>query len=651
MRCAGKLFGSAGEAKANNTYFCAMMKGFAYTLLIVALLSAISLRAQYSDHRNRKTDSLEMVLNNANSLSDNDLMRTYIGLMWGYLQTDGEKSQHYAQNALELSHKMNALNARVDALRILGLNHYGRDDYEKAIEYYNDALAVTEQMNGDKRYSEADIDDNMSSLYGSIANVYNMEGKAQLAIHYYQLALPFFEKHGWMESTAILYHNVADLYHGMGNVEEAERNELKSLEAAKSSGDSLLIALPHKGLAKLYLGRGDVRKAEESVQISHDYYSRHKAEESSDYIVTLLTMARIQLNHYQDVEKAETLVDEALEWVDEVTWSETVGDAYNAVCEIAMERKQWRKAEEYAWKAINAGEEETYNDLGSFVYLTQIYAELGETQKVNECVVKIFNGMEAFATANYQSSLSQMEVIYETEKKQAAIEQLENERRWYTIGSILVGFILLLLMVLFFLLWRNVRQSKQNAVVKAKLDGELGERVRIAHDLHDRMGGLLTAIKQNVTTESQVDKLTDEAIREMRNVAHHLLPGALQRHGLRTALYDYCQTMKKVSFAFYGEDKHIEHEEVTYCIVHELVNNAVKSAEASHIQVQLIVNEESTTINVSDDGNGMIGQNDGMGLQNIRERVEAIGGKMDVYAKPGEGSEINIEFTKDGKKD
>ena len=63
------------------------------------------------------------------------------------------------------------------------------------------------------------------------------------------------------------------------------------------------------------------------------------------------------------------------------------------------------------------------------------------------------------------------------------------------------------------------------------------------------------------------------------------------------------------------------------------------------------MNEDSTPINVSDDGNGMIGQNDGMGLQNIRERVEAIGGKMDVYAKPGEGSEINIEFTKDGKKD
>ena len=100
------------------------MKGFVYTLLIILLLSATTLSAQYSDHRNRKTDSLESVLKSGNALSDNDLIRAYIGLMWGYLQTDGEKSEHYAQKALELSHKTNALNARVDALddlQVVGL--------------------------------------------------------------------------------------------------------------------------------------------------------------------------------------------------------------------------------------------------------------------------------------------------------------------------------------------------------------------------------------------------------------------------------------------------------------------------------------------------------------------------------------------------
>ena len=610
----------------------------------------LTLQAQYTDYRNRKTDSLETVLGSGKPLNDRELMRAYLDLMWGYLQTDGQKSEQYAQKAVELSYKMDALNARVDALRILGLNHYGRDDYEKAIEYFNEALTVTEQMKGDKRYNESDIDDNLSGLYGSIANVYNMQDQAQLAIHYYQLALPIFEKYGWMESTAILYHNISELYSSMGNYDEAQRNALKAVEAGKASGDSLLVAVPSKALAKLYLGN-DLAKAEEATQVCYDYYSHHIEEEKGDYIVTLLLMARIQMKHYQDVDRAEALVDEALELADDDIVSETLGDLYNAVSEIAMERKQWRKAEEYAWKAINVGDFDTYNDLGSYVYLSQIYAELGEPQKVKECVVKIFNGMEEFATANYQSSLSQMEVLYETEKKQTAIEQLKREKRWFTTGSILGGCILLLLVLLFFLLWRNVRQSKKNAVVKAKLDGELGERVRIARDLHDRMGGLLTAIKQNVTPESQAAALTDEAVREMRNVAHHLLPDALQRYGLRTALRDYCQTMKKVSFSFVGEERRVEHEETIYCIVYELVNNAVKNADAEHIRVQLMVVEQTMTVNVSDDGKGgiVLDGEEGSGLRNIRDRVEAIGGRMDVYSKPGEGSEINIELRNHGE--
>ena len=612
---------------------------------------------QYSDHRNRNVDSLEIVLNGSNPPQGKELMHAYNNLMWGYLNTDGAKSRQYALKAVDLSYEENLLNARADALRVLGLIAYGNDDYDVAIEYYNRALEVSDSMKNDSRYSESDIDDNLSVIYGSIANVYNMQDKVHLAIHYYQKALPIFEKYRWMESTAILYHNVAELYNSMGNAEEAERNELKSLEAAHATGDSLLIAMPLKVLAKHYWGRGDIAKAEEALQYCHKYYSRHQSEEPDDYIVTLTTMARLQLSHYQDVDRAETLVNEALDCVTEETWSETAGDVYNTVCEIAMERKQWRKAEEYAWKAINVGEEETYNDLGSYAYLAKIYAELGDTQKVNECVNKVFNGMETFATTNYQSGLSQMAVLYETEKKQAAIEQLTREKRWYMIGSVLIGCIMLLVALLFFLLWCNVRKNRQNAIVVAKLSGEVAERVRIARDLHDRMGGLLTSIKRNLeyaenpgeTNESilTAKAQTDEAMREMRNVAHHLLPESLKRYGLRVALGDYCRTMKNVSFSFVGDEKLIpnQYDEAVYCIVYELVNNAVKNAEANHIRVQLFADAETIVVNVSDDGNGGIAVSaEGSGMRNIKERVDAIGGTFDVCSEPGKGSEVNIEI-------
>ena len=131
------------------------------------------------------------------------------------------------------------------------------------------------------------------------------------------------------------------------------------------------------------------------------------------------------------------------------------------------------------------------DDIGIYVYLAQIYAELGNNEGVKEYSEKIFR------------------------------------------GTVLIGCIMLLVALLFFLLWRNVRKNRQNAIVVAKLSGEVAERVRIARDLHDRMGGLLTSIKRNLEYAENTDETkssiqvaksqTDEAICEMRNVAHHLL--------------------------------------------------------------------------------------------------------------------------------
>ncbi len=634
------------------------MKSFFVHIFALLWLSVVCLAGygQYSDHRNRNVDSLEMVLNGSNPPQGQELMKAYNNLMWGYLNTDGAKSRQYALKAIDLSYEENMLNARADALRVLGLIAYGNDDYDVAIEYYNRALEVSDSMKNDSRYSESDIDDNLSVIYGSIANVYNMQDKVHLAIHYYQKALPIFEKYGWLESTAILYYNIGELYNSMGNSDEARSNYLMAVDAAQKSGDSLLVAMSHKGLVAIYNDAGDMAKVEEAANVCYEYYRNHIEEEKGDYIVTILAFARLQMNHYKDLDRAEGYISEALSLLDDETGWETRSNVYTACCELAMARKQWKKAEEYALMSLE-DEYETYDDIGVYVYLAQIYAELGNNEGVKEYSEKIFRGMAQFANSNYQSGLSQMAVLYETEKKQAAIEQLTREKRWYMIGSVLIGCIMLLVALLFFLLWRNVRKNRQNAIVVAKLSGEVAERVRIARDLHDRMGGLLTSIKRNLeyaenpgeTNESilTAKAQTDEAMREMRNVAHHLLPESLKRYGLRVALGDYCRTMKNVSFSFVGDEKLIpnQYDETVYCIVYELVNNAVKNAEANHIRVQLFADAETIVVNVSDDGNGGIAVSaEGSGMRNIKERVDAIGGTFDVCSEPGKGSEVNIEI-------
>lgn len=623
-------------------------------LLITALFLCLGGTAvAYNDFRNTHVDSLEAMLRSPHPPKGEELIRAYMELARGYEVRDGQRCLEYAQKALALSYEINALRARQNALYYLGLTAYGRDDWDSAVDYFLQSLAVIDTMRQDRRYTESDVDDCLSQLYGALGNVYNMQDKAHLAINYYQRALPIFERYGWLESQTILYYNVGELYLSMGNMTEAERNYSLASEKANEAGDSLMMGTSWSGLLKIYLDK-DYEQARKIAEAAYTYFHTHRSELPGAYANLLASIVRLHLmKGHEDVKKARAYADEALE-IERTAemMSEDRCNIYAAACEVAMHEKRWHEALAYGLKSVYDDSVITYNDASCQVLLAQIFTELGDKDSARVYINKVYNLMQRFATEHYQSGLSQMEVLYETEKKQAAIEQLQEQRRWMMWGTILGGLILLLVAVLFFVLWRSVRLSKRTALIKAKLDGELEERVRIARDLHDRLGGLLTALKLKLAEFDDAEmekprKLTDEAIHEMRNISHHLLPDSLRRYGLRTALRDYCETMPHVSFSFVGDDVRVEHEEVIYCIVYELVNNAVKSAEAAHIRVQVITDQEYIAVNVSDDGNGRFSfeqASEGSGLRNIQERVRAIGGTINAYSKEGKGTEINVEI-------
>lgn len=619
-------------------------------LALLLLLPVLTANA-YRDHRGRKVDSLEAVLSSGRSLSDKELLGAYIELMNGYRNTDGRRAEDYARKALALSYETNSFNAREGALYGLGLQAYGRAEYAAAERYFLQALAVTDSMYGDSRYTEADIDDNLSQLYGALGNLYNIQDKALLAIEYYQRALPIFERHGWLESQCILHHNVAELYQTMGNTPKATENYLKTIKTGEASGDSLMMALPRKGLAKVYLSEDNYELAQQTLRQAYDYYHAHRSEEPGDYSEVLAAMAKLNLmDGHEDVRLARTFIDEALTYADGELMDETRFDIFGTAAQVAVSEGRWQQALDYCLQSFHHDDAEaTFSDVSSYEMLARIYTELGNKDKAAIYINKVRTMMERFATEGYQSALSQMEVLYETQEKQQAIEQLTRQKRWYIWGGTLTLLVVLLLALLFFLLWRSVRQSRKTALIQAKLEGELDERVRLSRDLHDRLGGLLTNIRilsEQERASASLQEKVDEAISEMRNVAHHLLPDSLQRYGLRVALRDYCQTMKNVSFSFVGEERHVAHEEAVYCMVYELVNNAVKNSGAQHIRVQLLSADDYTVVNVSDDGKGLPADTPatGSGLQNIRSRVEAIGGRMDLRSQPGEGTEVNIEL-------
>jgi signal transduction histidine kinase len=143
-------------------------------------------------------------------------------------------------------------------------------------------------------------------------------------------------------------------------------------------------------------------------------------------------------------------------------------------------------------------------------------------------------------------------------------------------------------------------------------------------------------------------KILSDSMSEMRRVAHHLMPDALSRFGLKTSVSDFCDTLSSVKFLWFGDETRLnpKTEEMIYRTVHELVNNALKHARASQILVQIIQEPNRLAFTVQDDGCGFDPETvtEGMGLQNIRTRVASFGGIMHIASKAGEGTETNVEL-------
>lgn len=168
-------------------------------------------------------------------------------------------------------------------------------------------------------------------------------------------------------------------------------------------------------------------------------------------------------------------------------------------------------------------------------------------------------------------------------------------------------------------------------------------------------GNLVMTPENQQAFERSMDML-DSSIRELRRVAHNMMPEALLRFGLDAALKDFCYEINesgavKINYLSFGpEDVDIDQTVAItlYRIVQELINNTMKHSGASSAIVQLTKSNEQLSLTVEDDGNGfdpaILKTNKGMGWVSIKNRVDFLKGKLDVTSKEGEGTSVHIEI-------
>lgn len=281
------------------------------TALLAALLCVPS--PAYNDHRGHNLDSLEREVGRwtpqaVDGASDEQLYhlnRACRDLMLGYGPLNGDKCLFYARKALEISRRKGWVYASSDACRHIGQQFFGRGQFDSALVYYRKSMDDAEKMAGAVSYSnpagytEKEIDDQLSALYGSIGNVYNMMDSIPQAMEWYGKAGALFEKYGWRESSSVLYYNIGETWVEEGELRKAVLAYEKALQYAQ--GDSLLTANAQKGLGRAYMEQGRTWKALRRLHEADRYYSVHNREElvfskeNYEYMAAALTAQRKQI--------------------------------------------------------------------------------------------------------------------------------------------------------------------------------------------------------------------------------------------------------------------------------------------------------------------------------------------------------------------
>jgi signal transduction histidine kinase len=240
---------------------------------------------------------------------------------------------------------------------------------------------------------------------------------------------------------------------------------------------------------------------------------------------------------------------------------------------------------------------------------------------------------------------------------------------WFGVSMVLLGLLAVGLIV-FLIIRRNKKLllQKQKLQLQAIVTTEDSERQRIAKDLHDGVGQLLSSVKMNMTTaegqstdektvkimrksKEDIDRITSE----LRNISYNLMPSSLEKFGLATAMEEEVNKLEDSRTTAFHFNKSIEQERfdpkveiMLYRLFQEMLGNALKHARATEITVQLLQHGRELQLMVEDDGQGFdlktgLAKSNSSGLKNLYSRAALINGEIVIDSHPRSGTSIIIE--------
>lgn len=542
-----------------------------------------------------------------------------------------------------------------------GQIYYNIKEYEKTIEYLRKAIdylaakpnlstdlqlqiaeayrisGISAQLLGQKRvaksmflnvlkYCERSKNDIQIAFAQSVMGDYylDVEQNANEAQKYLDEADKLFSNKGYWQGKASLYSSYVSLYKLKKDPYNAEKYAQLTLSNANESKNNTVKLQALLDLSDIGLMQNNPQKAlmfyKEAIALRDSIQKNQK------------------LNELVEIQKRYDLEKMQIRYENEKLIQKKTTDFLQKQYEITKLKSE-KLAQEFTLEAISRKLEK-------------------EHALATEQALKI----ETDKQKNEQERLSKQLKVNDLSNKL----KLENQQQ----KSLLIIVVLISLLgfssiVYSFVLRKKNKEllAKNLEIQEALLQGQTIERKRVASELHDNVGSLLSAVRVSLLTlnseklpnhdqkvYAQIQEMVENACREVRLISHNLLPEELEKYGLEVALEKMVERLNfstPIEFTLNtkGLKEHYLDRKTAfhlYSICLELINNILKHSEATDAAMTFRKKDDSLELFVRDNGKGLQNYMKGKGLTSVEERVEAMNGMLNIESEIGEGTRTHI---------
>lgn len=496
-------------------------------------------------------------------------------------------------------------------------------DYAGALEYDFKALELCNQAS-DKSC--------LTDIYNNISVIYLMTNNLTKCEEYGRKAYLIADSLDYKIAKSRAAGNLAIVFTEKKEFEKAEKWYFEDLKLETLLGDSLSISGTYNNLGKLYDLQEDYQKA-----LSFYENALRIAELIDDRSSIVLGYQNVAWAHYKNknYNKAEELFELAIRQTKILGNRNKLRDAYQNTSEFYEKTNRLKKALDFQKKFV------ALND-----------SIIGE---------------------NNLKAISELEIKYETEKKENELLKLNkqkqeddivisNQNRKVKQLSLGLGGSFLLGILGFLLFKQRLQNKKQSELLLAISETQTAERKRISQDLHDSIGGSLALTKSKLQNALSKLKETpsemEEAIsalnstsNQVRQISHNLMPGELVRFGLVPAINTLLEQLNKEElnaqlYTTQMNDRLKPIKEIQlYRIVQEAIQNVLKHAKAKNLYIHLNKHKQHLSLLIEDDGIGILPDiKEGLGFKNIEQRIKMLNGSFTVDSSENKGTTLNIQI-------